>query len=84
MNKHLTTDSPFNTYRHAGLPPAPICLPSKATIDAVIAGEDLESNYLYFCASEKMDGTHLFAATLAEHNRNAAAFHRVLNSRGVN
>ena len=84
MNKHLTTDSPFNTYRHAGLPPAPICLPSKATIDAVIAGEDLESNYLYFCASEKMDGTHHFAATLAEHNRNAAAFHRVLNSRGVN
>ena len=83
MNKHLTTDSPFNTYRHAGLPPAPICLPSKATIDAVIAGEDLESNYLYFCASEKMDGTHRFAATLAEHNRNAAAFHTALNRRGI-
>ena len=83
MNKHLTTDSPFNTYRHAGLPPAPICLPSKATIDAVIAGEDLESNYLYFCASEKMDGTHRFAATLAEHNRNAARFHAALNKRGI-
>ena len=83
MNKHLTTDSPFNTYRHAGLPPAPICLPSKATIDAVIAGEDLESNYLYFCASEKMDGTHRFATTLAEHNRNAAAFHKALNRRGI-
>lgn len=83
MNKHLTTDSPFNTYRHAGLPPAPICLPSKATIDAVIAGEDLESNYLYFCASDKMDGTHRFATTLAEHNRNAAAFHKALNRRGI-
>ena len=83
MNKHLTTDSPFNTYRHAGLPPAPICLPSKATIDAVIAGEDLESNYLYFCASDKMDGTHRFATTLAEHNRNAAAFHTALNRRGI-
>ena len=83
MNKHLSTDSPFNTYLHAGLPPAPICLPSKATIDAVIAGEDLESNYLYFCASEKMDGTHRFAATLAEHQRNAAAFHRALDQRGV-
>lgn len=83
MNKHLSTDSPFNTYRHAGLPPAPICLPSKATIDAVIAGEDLESNYLYFCASEKMDGTHRFASTLGEHNRNAAAFHRALTARGI-
>ena len=83
MNKHLTTDSPFNTYLHTGLPPAPICLPSKATIDAVIAGEDLESNYLYFCASEKMDGTHRFAATLAEHNRNAARFHAALNKRGI-
>ena len=83
LNKHLSVESPFNTYLHAGLPPAPICLPSKATIDAVIAGEDLESNYLYFCASDKMDGTHRFAATLAEHNRNAAAFHKALNRRGI-
>ncbi len=83
LHKHLATESPFNTYLHAGLPPAPICLPSKATIDAVIAGEDMESNYLYFCASDKMDGTHRFAATLAEHNRNAAAFHRALSARGI-
>ena len=83
LNKHLATESPFNTYLHPGLPPAPICLPSKATIDAVINGEDTESNYLYFCASDKMDGTHRFAATLAEHNRNAAAFHAALNKRGI-
>lgn len=83
LNKHLAVESPFNTYLHTGLPPAPICLPSKATIDAVINGEDLETNYLYFCASEKLDGTHRFAATLAEHNRNAAAFHAVLNRRGI-
>ncbi len=83
LNKHLTVDSPFNTYLHAGLPPAPICLPSKATIDAVIDGEDLETNYLYFCASEKMDGTHRFAATLDEHNRNAARFHKALNQLGI-
>jgi UPF0755 protein len=83
LNKHLAVESPFNTYLHKGLPPAPICLPSKATIDAVIKGEDMESNYLYFCASEKMDGTHRFAATLAEHNRNAAAFHRALDRQGV-
>lgn len=83
LNKHLTVDSPFNTYLHAGLPPAPICLPSKATIDAVIDGEDLETNYLYFCASEKMDGTHRFATTLDEHNRNAARFHKALNQLGI-
>lgn len=83
LNKHLSVESPFNTYLHTGLPPAPICLPSKATIDAVINGEDMESNYLYFCASDKMDGTHRFAATLAEHQRNAAAFHAALNKRGI-
>ncbi len=81
LNKHLAVDSPFNTYLHAGLPPAPICLPSKASIDAVINAK--ETNYLYFCASDKMDGTHRFAATLAEHNRNAAAFHIALNKRGI-
>ena len=83
LNKHLAVESPFNTYLHAGLPPAPICLPSKATIDSVINGEDLESGYLYFCASDKMDGTHRFAATLAEHNRNAAAFHKAINKLGI-
>ena len=81
LNKHLSVESPFNTYLHTGLPPAPICLPSKASIDAVINAK--ETNYLYFCASDKMDGTHRFAATLAEHNRNAAAFHSALNKRGI-
>ena len=81
LNKHLSVESPFNTYLHAGLPPAPICLPSKASIDAVINAK--ETNYLYFCAPDKMDGTHRFAATLAEHNRNAAAFHAALNKRGI-
>ncbi len=81
LNKHLSVESPFNTYLHTGLPPAPICLPSKASIDAVINAK--ETNYLYFCASDKMDGTHRFAATLAEHNRNAAAFHAALNARGI-
>ncbi len=73
LHKHLAADSPFNTYLHTGLPPAPICLPSKATIKAVLNAP--ETNYIYFCASPQMDGTHRFAATLAEHQRNAAAFH---------
>ncbi len=81
LNKHLAVESPFNTYLHAGLPPAPICLPSKASVDAVRNAP--ETNYLYFCASEKMDGTHRFAATLSEHQRNAARFHKALNQRGI-
>ena len=81
LNKHLAVESPFNTYLHTGLPPAPICLPAKTTIKAVLNAP--QTNYLYFCASEQMDGTHRFAATLAEHNRNAAAFHHALNARGI-
>ena len=76
LNKHLAIESPFNTYLHTGLPPAPICLPSKATIDAVLKAP--ETNYIYFCASEKLDGTHRFATTLAEHNRNAARYHAAI------
>lgn len=81
LNRHLAVESPFNTYLHTGLPPAPICLPSNASVDAVLNAP--ETNYIYFCASDKMDGTHRFATTLAEHNRNAAAFHRALNARGI-
>lgn len=81
LNKHLAVESPFNTYLHTGLPPAPICLPSKASIDAVLNAP--ETNYLYFCASPNLDGTHRFAATLAGHNRNAAAYHAALNRNGI-
>lgn len=81
LNRHLTVESPFNTYLHRGLPPAPICLPSDASVEAVINAP--QTDYIYFCASDKMDGTHRFATTLAEHSRNAAAFHQALNARGI-
>ena len=82
LNKHLATESPFNTYLHAGLPPAPICLPSKASIDAVLLAP--ETGYLYFCASEQLDGTHRFATTLDEHNQNAKKYHRAISALGKN
>ena len=81
LNRHLSVDSPFNTYLHTGLPPAPICLPSPASVEAVLNAP--KTDYLYFCATDLMDGTHRFASTLIEHNRNAAAFHRALNARGI-
>ena len=82
LNKHLATESPFNTYLHTGLPPAPICLPSKASIDAVLQAP--ETGYLYFCASEQLDGTHRFATTLDEHNQNARKYHRAISALGKN
>ena len=81
LNKHLTIDSPYNTYRIKGLPPGPIALPEKAAIDAVLNYEN--HNYVYFCAKEDFSGYHNFAATLAEHNANAARFHRAMNEKGI-
>ena len=81
LNTHLAVESPYNTYRHTGLPPHPICTPSAASVRAVVQAPDTRD--LYFCASEQMDGTHRFAATLAEHNRNAARFHQALDRRGI-
>lgn len=81
LYKHLTYDSPYNTYLYAGLPPGPILLPSKAAIDAVLNHE--EHNYIYMCAKEDFSGYHSFAVTLAEHNANARRFQRALNERNI-
>jgi UPF0755 protein len=62
----LRFDSPYNTYRYAGLPPGPIASPGKASLEAAAAPADVP--YLYFVS--RNDGSHVFAATLEEHNRN--------------
>lgn len=66
LRKDLDIDSPYNTYRYYGLPPAPICNPGK---DSLMAAANPEiSNYLYFVASG--DGGHNFATSLEQHNKN--------------
>ncbi len=75
--RHLKVDSPYNTYLYAGLPPGPITIPGIKGLDAVLGYEN--HNYLYFCANSNMDGTHKFARTLSEHNRNARAYQAALN-----
>lgn len=77
----LNTDSPYNTYRYAGLPPGPIKVASVAGIDAVLNAPN--HSYLYMCAKEDFSGTHNFASTYSEHLRNAAKYTKALNERGI-
>lgn len=79
LRKHLKVDSPYNTYKHKGLPPAPINIPPKACIEAVLNPD--EHGYIYFCASPAFDGTHRFAVTYGEHLKNAREFQRALTQR---
>lgn len=78
LKKHLTIDSPYNTYRYAGLPPGPICAPSMASIDAVLDPE--QHNYLYFAARAALDGYHNFSETYSEHLAFAADYHAEMNA----
>ena len=66
----LQMDSPYNTYRHAGLPPGPIASPGKASLEAALMPANVP--YLYFVS--RNDGSHVFAETLDEHNRNVREF----------
>lgn len=68
----LKVKSPFNTYIHKGLPPGPICTPSKKTIDAVLNAP--ATNYLFFVANSDFSGTSLFSATFEEHQAKAKAY----------
>ncbi len=79
--KQLTIDSPYNTYKYAGLPPGPIKIASVKGIDAVLGA--VEHDYLYMCAKEDFSGTHNFAATYKEHLANAARYTKALNERGI-
>ncbi len=74
---HLQASSPYNTYRNKGLPPGPISTPSRKTIDAVLDAP--KTNYLYFVASPKLDGTHDFSATYDEHLKKARLYQKELN-----
>lgn len=77
----LVYDSPYNTYMYEGLPPGPICTPSTASINAVLDAP--RSSYLYFCAKDDFSGRTAFASTFEEQIRNANAYHRALNNRGI-
>lgn len=76
LTKDLQTDSPYNTYLNAGLPPTPIANPGRESIEAVLNPERHE--YIYFVADGQ--GGHAFAKTLSEHNSNVAKWRQIRKS----
>jgi UPF0755 protein len=70
----ISFNSPYNTYRHAGLPPGPIGNPGKSALEAAM--HPAQSDYYYFVADAQ--GHHRFARTMEEHNKNVAAYRRAM------
>ena len=81
LYKHLGVDSPYNTYKYAGLPPGPIRVPSYQGLESIL--NYTKHNYLYMCAKEDFSGTHNFAVTSAQHAANARKYQQALNRRGI-
>ena len=71
LYRHLTVDSPYNTYINPGLPPGPIRCPAPATIDMVLNAP--KTDYLFMCASPELNNTHIFSSSYSGH---AAAAHQ--------
>mgnify|MGYP003640263563 CR=1 FL=1 len=82
LYKDLELDSPYNTYKYAGVPPGPIAMPDISSIDAVLNPEMHE--YYYFVADVTNFGYHKFAKNLAQHNINKAEYVRWVNKQGLN
>lgn len=81
LYKDLELDSPYNTYKYAGLPPGPITMPDISAINAVLNPE--KHDYYYFVANIENFGYHKFAETLAQHNRNKVQYIRWINAQKI-
>lgn len=76
LNEHKLVNSPYNTYKHAGLTPGPINMPQISSIDAVLNADS--HRYFYMCAKEDFSGYHNFASTLNQHLINARKYQTAL------
>ncbi|WP_426059566.1 endolytic transglycosylase MltG [Hymenobacter sp. B1770] len=81
LNVDKKVDSPYNTYRHKGLPPGPITTPLPSSLNAVL--RPAHNKNLFFCARPDGSGFSDFAETYAEHKLNARRYHRRLDSLGI-
>jgi UPF0755 protein len=81
LYKHLSTPSPYNTYANAGIPPGPICIVDKNSVDAVLNAEN--NNFIFMCADPARFGYHKFTASAEEHAINAKAYQDWLNSKNI-
>lgn len=81
LSKHLQTPSPYNTYRVSGLPPGPIRMPERRTMETFLSAPD--NDYLYMCAKEDFSGRHNFASDYATHQANARRYRRALDESGI-
>jgi UPF0755 protein len=76
LNEHKEVDSPYNTYKYAGLPPGPVNMPEINSLDAVL--NYAPSDYLYMCAKEDFSGRHNFTGSYQQHLNNASKYQRAL------
>lgn len=81
LEKHKHIESDYNTYLKPGLPPGPICLPEKSSIQASLNAES--HDYLYFCAKPDMSGLHNFAKSYRQHINFAKKYQNALNNRRI-
>ncbi|NJB70548.1 UPF0755 protein [Saonia flava] len=81
LYKDLELDSPYNTYKYIGIPPGPITMPDISAIDAVLSSE--KHDYLYMVANVENFGYHMFAKSLAQHNRNKEQYIRWINAQKI-
>ncbi len=79
--RYTAINSPYNTYRLAGLPPGPISIPDPKVMDKVLHLE--KHDYLYFCAKEDFSGFHNFAVSYPEHLQNAAKYQKALDEHQI-
>lgn len=80
-NVNKEVESPYNTYKYAGIPPGPICLVDKKSIDAVLNYQ--KHNYLYFCAKEDFSGYSNFTDSYAQHQLNSKRYQKALDKKGI-
>lgn len=81
LKKHLKSKNKYNTYRHGGLPPGPVYVPTIKAIDAVLNYE--KHDYYFFVASSDQKGYHDFSKTFEEHREKANAYRRELNRKHI-